>query len=104
MINAGCYRMVNTGTSWQHYENSDHRPSNLYAATKQAFEEILNFYATAYPLRVCSLHLSDTYGPNDIRPKLFGFLTLGNSREELCKNTVIKYFLEGNYYVCKKKR
>jgi nucleoside-diphosphate-sugar epimerase len=74
MVNARCFRLINTGTSWQHSEIEDHCPVNLYAATKQAFEEILIFYTTSYPLKACSLHLFDTYGPNDHRPKLFKLL------------------------------
>jgi nucleoside-diphosphate-sugar epimerase len=47
---------------------------SLYAATKQAFEDILAFYTDATPLRVISLHLFDTYGPDDPRPKLIQLL------------------------------
>jgi len=74
MVSTGCNRIVNTGTSWQHAEQKDHCPVNLYAASKQAFEEILNYYVNAYPLKACSLHLFDTYGPNDPRPKLINLL------------------------------
>ena len=42
-----CTRIVNTGTSWQHYCNKPYSPVNLYAATKQAFEEILQYYVEA---------------------------------------------------------
>lgn len=66
--------LINTGTSWQHYENSDYNPVNLYAATKQAFEDILKYYSDANNLRVITLELSDTYGPYDPRPKLVNLL------------------------------
>jgi nucleoside-diphosphate-sugar epimerase len=66
--------LVNTGTSWQHYDNEDYNPVNLYAATKQAFEDILAYYIDAYNLKVMTLALFDTYGPNDIRPKLIHLL------------------------------
>jgi nucleoside-diphosphate-sugar epimerase len=66
--------LVNTGTSWQHYEQADYRAVCLYAATKQAFEDILRFYTDAYPLRAVTLKLFDTYGPRDPRNKLFGLL------------------------------
>lgn len=71
---AGCSRLVNTGTSWQHYHNSDYSPVNLYAATKQAFEAILHYYLETTPLRAITLKLFDTYGPGDQRPKLFSML------------------------------
>ena len=47
---------------------------NLYAATKQAFEDILQYYIEANALSVITLKLFDTYGPNDPRPKLFHIL------------------------------
>ena len=61
---------INTGTLWQHYENRDYSPVNLYAATKQAFEVIARFYIEAYPLNFVTLQLSDTYGREDPRPKI----------------------------------
>lgn len=66
--------LVNTGTSWQHYENRAYSPVNLYAATKQAFEAVLQYYVEACGLRVITLKLFDTYGPDDPRPKLMNLL------------------------------
>jgi len=84
MINNGCKRMVNTGTSWQHFEDADYSPVNLYAATKQAFEVILDYYVEAKGLALVSLALFDTYGPGDPRPKLFSLLSkTQKSREPL---------------------
>lgn len=74
MVANGVYKLVNTGTSWQHYNNEDYNPVNLYAATKQAFEGILKFYIETTPLKVITLKLFDTYGPDDPRPKLFNLL------------------------------
>lgn len=70
----GVKHLINTGTSWQHFENFDYNPVNLYAATKQAFEAIANYYIEAHGLKVCTLKLFDTYGPNDPRPKLISLL------------------------------
>lgn len=70
----GVHRLVNTGTAWQHYESNDYHPVSLYAATKQAFEAILQFYFETTPLRSITLKLFDTYGPQDPRPKLFHIL------------------------------
>jgi nucleoside-diphosphate-sugar epimerase len=65
---------INTGTFWQ-YQNSHHyNPTSLYAATKQAFQDILVYYIRACNLRVITLILFDTYGPDDPREKLFHFL------------------------------
>ena len=66
--------LINTSTSWQHYQNADYSPVNLYAATKQAFEDILAYYINAHGLKVITLALFDTYGPNDPRPKLIALL------------------------------
>ena len=66
--------LINTGTSWQHYEDSEYRPVNLYAATKQAFEDILAYYIDAHGLRTVTLALFDTYGPGDPRQKLVSLL------------------------------
>lgn len=74
MVKHGVRRLVNTGTSWQHYESRDYSPVNLYAATKQAFEDILRYHAEAASLRAISLKLFDSYGPGDSRPKLFTLL------------------------------
>ncbi|MBW1712355.1 MAG: NAD(P)-dependent oxidoreductase, partial [Deltaproteobacteria bacterium] len=68
-------RLVNTGTAWQHYQDRDYSPVCLYAATKQALEDILRFYVEAAGLRVITLKLFDTYGPDDHRPKLFSALS-----------------------------
>ena len=74
MIRNGCNNLVNTGTSWQHYENSIYNPVCLYAATKQAAEDMLKYYTEALNLKVINLKLTDNYGPNDYRKKLFALL------------------------------
>jgi len=68
------FRIVNTGTSWQHYGNEAYSPVNLYAATKQAFEDVMRYYVEAKGIKAITLKLFDTYGPNDPRPKLFHLL------------------------------
>jgi nucleoside-diphosphate-sugar epimerase len=70
----GVRRLVSAGTSWQHFNSSSYRPSSLYAATKQAFDAILDYYVDACGLRAITLKLFDTYGPGDPRPKLFALL------------------------------
>ncbi len=74
MATHGVYRIVNTGTSWQHYGNEAYSPVNLYAATKQAFEDVMRYYVEAKGIKAITLKLFDTYGPNDPRPKLFHLL------------------------------
>ena len=67
-------RVINTGTAWQNYHNSSYNPTCLYAATKQAFEDIIKFYHEAKELSCITLRLYDTYGQNDERKKLFWLL------------------------------
>ncbi len=74
MSAAGVTALVNTGTSWQHFEDADYDPVCLYAATKQAFEDLAAYYVNARGLRMVTLRLFDTYGSNDPRPKLFNVL------------------------------
>jgi nucleoside-diphosphate-sugar epimerase len=62
---------INTGTFWQNFQNRDYSPVNLYAATKQAFENIAQYYIETNKIKFCTLRLSDTYGPNDTRAKIF---------------------------------
>jgi nucleoside-diphosphate-sugar epimerase len=76
------YKLINTGTSWQHYENKDYSPVCLYAATKQAFEAILQFYIETTPMQVITLKLFDSYGANDPRQKLFSLLEKLADRQE----------------------
>jgi len=66
--------LINTGTSWQHYHDQKYDPVCLYAATKQAFEDIIKYYVEANSFKVITLKLFDTYGPGDPRPKLFNLL------------------------------
>lgn len=74
MSDLGIKRFINTGTSWQHYQNEAYNPVNLYAATKQAFEALLAYYVEAQGFKAITLKLFDTYGPGDTRPKLFSLL------------------------------
>lgn len=81
MVRSNVKYLVNTGTSWQNYENADYNPVCLYAATKQAFEDILRYYVEAFPLKVVNLKLFDSYGPDDKRMKLFSLLKRAASSE-----------------------
>lgn len=70
MTTAGCIRFINTGTSWQNFDDQIYNPACLYAATKQAFEDIIRFYVEATGLKALTLTIYDTYGPNDPRSKV----------------------------------
>lgn len=74
MHTCGLNEFINTGTSWQHFKNCEYNPVNLYAASKQAFADLLIFYQEAYKFKTITLELFDTYGPDDQRKKLFRLL------------------------------
>ncbi|HEK6320781.1 TPA: NAD(P)-dependent oxidoreductase [Yersinia enterocolitica] len=81
---AGVKKFINTGTTWQNYNSADYDPVNLYAATKQAFEDILKYYIFAKGFSSITLRLFDTYGPNDTRKKLIPLLDrLAETKESL---------------------
>jgi nucleoside-diphosphate-sugar epimerase len=84
MHRSGIRNLINTGTSWQHFQNKEYCPVNLYAATKDAFERLIEFYVEANGFKVKTLKLFDTYGPGDKRKKLFYLLRqAGRSGEPL---------------------
>ena len=66
--------LVNTGTAWQHFNNDDYNPVCLYAASKQAYESLIEYYVQAEDFKVITLKLFDTYGETDRRPKLINLL------------------------------
>lgn len=67
---SGCRSMITAGTYLQHYDTDAARAFNLYAATRQAFEAVLEFYVDAYEMSAVRLTLADIYSEHDTRPKL----------------------------------
>lgn len=61
---------INTGSFAQHYENRSYGPANLYAATKQAFQDIVLYYAETTKTNIITLELFNTFGPGDTRHKI----------------------------------
>lgn len=74
MANTGVRHLINTGTAWQHFRGEAYMPVNLYAATKQAAEDLLAYYADTGALSIITLRLFDTYGEGDKRRKLVQIL------------------------------
>jgi len=69
--NANIGFFINTGSFAQHYNSLPYSPTNLYSATKQAFQDIVQYYAEATDLTVLTLELFNTFGPGDTRAKIF---------------------------------
>lgn len=74
MSACGCPALVYASTVMAHYGGEAYRPLNLYAATKQAFSDLLAYYTDAGLMRSVTLVLSDTYGPDDHRPKVLNLI------------------------------
>lgn len=71
---AGCRQFINTGSCWQNYGGSKYNPVNLYAATKQATEDILEFYVNVKSVKAITLCIFDSYGPDDSRNKVLNIV------------------------------
>lgn len=75
---------INTGTFWQNYNNEEYNPVNLYASTKEAFEDIAKYYIETSNLVFTTIKLNDTFGPNDTRNKVFNlWARIAKSGEQL---------------------
>ena len=70
MRTASARRLVFAATAFQHMDAPGYRPLNLYAATKQGFEDLLAYYADAHGLAAVTLVLFDIYGSGDWRRRL----------------------------------
>lgn len=71
---SGCKAFVNTGTASQLNIRGAYMPASLYAASKQAFEDLLVYFDRRAGLPVANVLLFDTYGPGDTRNKLLAQL------------------------------
>lgn len=80
MKEANIKLLINTGTVWQHRNTIDYDPTCLYAATKQAFEDLIDYYVKVENFKAITLKLHDTYGENDHRSKLINILLLNSSK------------------------
>jgi nucleoside-diphosphate-sugar epimerase len=67
-------RVLNVNSAWQHVEGAAYSPVSLYAATKQAFSDIAEYYAQVRELEIRDVTLFDSYGPGDTRMKLVPLL------------------------------
>ncbi|EGT2197547.1 epimerase [Clostridioides difficile] len=73
-LRANVKYFINTGTHWQNYNGENYNPVNLYAATKEAFQNICKYYSEVTDMSIITIKLIDTYGPYDPRPKIMNLL------------------------------
>ncbi len=66
--------VVNISTLFQHFESKSYSPVSLYAATKESFLKLLEFYAETNALKIVDVTIGDTYGATDTRGKLMSLL------------------------------
>jgi len=75
VVNIKVKKFINLGTVWQHFNDTKNLAFNLYAATKQSFECIFNYYKNQYTkIKFYNVLLTDTFGTNDKRKKLIPIL------------------------------
>lgn len=65
---------INTGSFFQNKDKMNFSPVNLYSSMKQSFEDIAKYYYESENIKFYTIKLSDTYGPDDRRPKLINLL------------------------------
>jgi nucleoside-diphosphate-sugar epimerase len=126
VVNIKIKKFINLGTVWQHFNDTENLAFNLYAATKQSFECIFNYYKNQYTkIKFYNILLTDTFGTNDKRKKLIPILlknfnkknqnkinipknlsmNLVNINEVTkCLNILLKNNSESNNYVIKSKQ
>jgi nucleoside-diphosphate-sugar epimerase len=75
-------KLLNIGTQAQHYDGMEYNPVNLYAATKQAFKDILLFYESR-GIRHKTIEFYDTYGTGDTRKKIMELLIAACQNNEI---------------------
>lgn len=83
MVAAQARCLVAAGTVWQHAKSPPGEmtptPNSLYAATKQAAEDIIAYYAQTGALASIALKIYDSYGPGDPRPKFLSALAAASA-------------------------
>jgi nucleoside-diphosphate-sugar epimerase len=74
MAATGARRLVNAGTYAQHYHMTGYRPATLYAATKQAFEDLMTYYRDAAGISTITLKPFNVYGRGEQSRRLVQIL------------------------------
>lgn len=81
---AKCKRIINIGSILQHYNGEVYNPTCLYAATKEAFQKIIDYYVQTEECSSITLELMDTFGEEDTRGKIISlFMKIAETGERL---------------------
>lgn len=73
-LNSSVKNFINTGSYFQ-FSGHNESAVNFYGATKNSFNEILDYYSSLEKFLSTTLIIFDTFGPNDWRQKLFQAIT-----------------------------
>ena len=77
-------KFINFETVWQHHNNKKNYAYNLYASSKQAFNNILNYYKNEFTkIKFYNLLIIDTYGNNDKRIKLIPIILKNYNKKKI---------------------
>lgn len=69
-----CRRLVYATTVTTRCTGGQYQPLTLYAAAKQAFSDLVEYYTWTGAVCAAAVALSDTYGPGDRRPKVLNLI------------------------------
>lgn len=97
LVKCNCKNFINIGTYWQNFKDKTYNPFNLYAATKQSFQDIIKFYEEEYGLQCITLKLCDTYGEDDGRKKIINLLKQAYQKDEELDMTKGEQYLSLTY-------
>ena len=85
-VNAECPALVTAGTGWQNAGSAPGdpmpAPNTLYAASKQAADDVIDYYSRLSGVAAITLKIYDSYGPNDPRRKFLAVLRDAAARGE----------------------
>lgn len=71
---SACRQFIYAGSFWQFNSTGQPLANGLYAALKNSFDSLLDYYSHRFSIFCTSLYLYDVYGPRDWRPKLLNKL------------------------------
>lgn len=83
-------KFINFSTVWENYNGKKENYFNLYAAYKQSFNNLINFYKKIFKkTKFFNLKISDTFGQFDKRKKIINVLKI-NYKKNIVTNILSK--------------
>jgi CDP-3, 6-dideoxy-D-glycero-L-glycero-4-hexulose-4-reductase len=119
MRKSGCKNFIYIGSFYQNKKPSLFYNYNLYAATKNAFEEIIDYYVDTHDFKVLKMRFPNIYGPNNNRSilnklvnhvgntsefvfytsdKILNFIHINEVTKSIISNVDMLIKAESNYY------